>query len=84
MSPKKPISKKPIGREQLLNNFGARLKQLREKRKMSGEELGEMVGMNRQAISRLEVGGTNPSLEIISKLCWALNMKVETFFKGFK
>ncbi len=84
MPSKKHISKKPITRELLLDNFGARLKQLREKRKMSGEELGEMIGMNRQAISRLEVGGTNPSLEIISKLCWALNVKIETFFKGFK
>lgn len=84
MPSKKSKPKKPIERKLLLKNFGARLKELREKRKMSGEELGEMVEMNRQAISRLEVGGANPSLEIISKLCWALNVKIETFFRGFK
>lgn len=84
MPQKKVQSKKLIAREQLLENFGARLKQLREKKGLSGEELGEMVDMNRQAISRLEVGGTNPSLEIINKLCHALNVKIETFFKGFK
>jgi transcriptional regulator with XRE-family HTH domain len=71
-------------RQELLLSYGSHLRKLRERKGLSGEELGAKVGMTRQAISRLEVGSANPSLVVINKLCKGLGITVETFFKGFK
>lgn len=76
--------KKIQTREEVLTKFGTRLKKLREKKGLSGAELGRMVDMERQTINRFETGRANPSLIIIKKLCTALGVKVEEFFKGFK
>ncbi len=52
--------------------FGIRLRQLREKRGVSQEQLAQMVGMDRSYVGSVERGERNVSLENICKLAAGL------------
>lgn len=68
--------KKPI-RKQL----GARIKEIRKARGLSQEDLAERVGIEAKHLSRIEVGGSYPSLDRLSKLAKALNVEMKDFFE---
>jgi len=55
--------------------FGQILRQLRQKRGLSQEELALESGYHRTYISQLERGQKNPSLQTIFQLAKALNME---------
>lgn len=59
-----------------------RLKELREKRKMSQEELSEKAGVSRQIISLLESGNdeVNTTTATLQKLSVALNCSLSEIF----
>lgn len=48
----------------------------RKKRRMTQEELAEMVGCNQAAIGRLEAIKVNPTLKTIIKLLDAMDLKL--------
>lgn len=55
--------------------FGDNLKKWRKKRKLTQSQLGESVGVTGAYIQQLELGKkTNPSIEVIVKLCNALKI----------
>jgi DNA-binding XRE family transcriptional regulator len=53
---------------------------LRINENLSQKELAERIGTNQSAISRLENGRYNPSIDFLSKVARALNKKVEINF----
>lgn len=58
-----------------------RVKEYREKAKMTQEELAEKSEVSRNTISSLETGAnTNVTYEIMEKIAKALNKKVATIF----
>ena len=59
-----------------------RLKELREQRKMSQEELSEKAGVSRQIISLLESGNNevNTTTATLQKLSAALNCSLSEIF----
>ena len=58
-----------------------RVKEYREKAKMTQEELAEKSEVSRNTISSLETGAnTNVTYEIMVKIAKALNEKVATIF----
>lgn len=58
-----------------------RVKEYREKAKMTQEELAEKSDVSRNTISSLETGAnTNVTYEIMEKIAKALNKKVATIF----
>ena len=58
-----------------------RVKEYREKAKMTQEELAEKSEVSRNTISSLETGAnTNVTYEIMEKIANALNKKVATIF----
>lgn len=57
-----------------------RLKEEREKRKLSQSELAEMVGVSRNTISSIENGQFNPTAKLALILCIALEKKFEELF----
>jgi transcriptional regulator with XRE-family HTH domain len=61
------------------DSFREALLRLREKKKMSREELGQRAGTSRQAIFWLESGRRSPSWEMVKALAKALGVKVEAF-----
>ena len=60
----------------LLNN----LKQVRQSKKLSQEELAKMVGTTRQTIISIEKNQFNPSAKLALLLCFALDEKFENLF----
>ncbi len=53
-----------------------KLRNLRLKKNMSIRDLENKSGINRSTISRIERGEMSPSVDILCKLCIALNVKL--------
>lgn len=66
--------------------FGQKVKQLREEKGFSIEQLANISDVDRNYISDIEKGKRNVSLEIIEKITTGLETDLATFFndKGFK
>ena len=57
-----------------------KLKEVRAKKKLSQQELADMVGVSRNTISSLETGQYEPTAKLAFILCIALDMKFEDLF----
>ena len=51
------------------NTFGERLRELRKRRRMNRDELGDIFGVSGNAITAYETGKRNPRKEVIDKIC---------------
>uniref|UniRef100_C6E135 Transcriptional regulator, XRE family n=1 Tax=Geobacter sp. (strain M21) TaxID=443144 RepID=C6E135_GEOSM len=60
--------------------LGARIKELRKGRKLSQEELAELIGIEPRHMSRIEVGKSYPSLDRLERIAMALNVDLRDFF----
>jgi len=58
-------------------NFGTNLETIRRSRKISQEELAELIGVNRQTIYKWEADICLPNLNKIEKLLEVLNVSIE-------
>lgn len=56
------------------------LKQVRQKKGLTQEELGANVGVSRQTIISIERYRYKPTLELAMKLAEKLNIKIEKLF----
>lgn len=56
------------------------LKEARTERKLSQNQLAEMVGVSRNTISSIETGQFNPTAKLALVLCIALEKKFEDLF----
>ena len=61
--------------------IGARIKEIRKRKKLSQEKLAEMVCMNHRSIVRLENSYSKPSIETLEKIAAALGVRVIDFFE---
>lgn len=57
-----------------------RLKETRSEKKLSQNQLAEMVGVSRNTISSIETGQFNPTARLALILCIALDKKFEDLF----
>ena len=57
-----------------------RLKEARTEKKLSQNQLAEMVGVSRNTISSIETGQFNPTAKLALVLCIALDKKFEELF----
>ncbi len=60
--------------------LGKRIKELRELNKFSQETLAELIGINRNSLSKIENGDTYPKPENLEKLKEVLNVEFKDFF----
>lgn len=60
----------------MLNNVRA----LREERNLTQKELGEIVGVSRQAINAIETGKFDPSIWLAFDLARFFGVSIETLF----
>ena len=65
------------------SRFGTRLRQLRDERGYSQEELAERAGLHRNYVGGVERGERNVALENIVKLAKALAIKPGDLFADF-
>jgi putative transcriptional regulator len=56
------------------------LREVRQKKKMTQEELGDAVGVSRQTIISIERYRYKPTLELAMKLSMKLNCKIDKLF----
>lgn len=61
--------------------LGARIKEIRKTKGLSQEKLSEKVNIDAKHLSRIEVGGSFPSLDTLAKLAEALNVELKDFFE---
>lgn len=65
----------------LINNeFGISLAKLRKERRLTQEELGELLGINGKSVSKWERGITRPSVENILKICVLFRISSDELF----
>ena len=64
--------------------LGMRIRYLRNKKKMSQEELSFTSGVNRNYLSDLERGTRNPTLKVLEKIAKALDIDLSTLLKGIE
>lgn len=65
----------------LINNeFGIKLAKLRKERKLTQEELGELLGINGKSVSKWERGITRPNVENILKICVLFRISSDELF----
>ena len=57
-----------------------RLKEARGEKKLTQEQLAELVGVSRNTISSIETGQFNPTAKLALVLCIALDRKFEELF----
>ena len=60
--------------------FGEKVKRLRHKRKLTQEQLAEIIEMSPKNLSKIEVGASFVSSETLEKLLVALNVTAEELF----
>ena len=60
--------------------FTCRLKQYRQRRGLTQEQLAALVGVRRETIMRLEKAQYNPSLKLAVDLSRALDAPIEDIF----
>jgi transcriptional regulator with XRE-family HTH domain len=58
-------------------NFAGRLKQIRESRDLSQQELAEKSGLQSTAISHFETGARSPSFDNLKRLADALDVNTD-------
>ncbi len=57
-----------------------RLKEIRNEKKISQQELADMVGVSRNTISSIERGQFQPTAKLAFAICIALDKKFEEIF----
>ncbi|WP_099367546.1 helix-turn-helix domain-containing protein [Sphingobacterium sp. 1.A.4] len=60
-----------------LDLIGTAIKQIRKERKLTQEELGKMIGVQKAQISRLENNVTNVTLDTLLRVFTALKAKIK-------
>ena len=66
-----------------LKDFGARVAELRRKRKMTQEELADTVDLHRTYIGFIEQGKRNPSIANVRRIAKALKVSLRELLKPF-
>jgi transcriptional regulator with XRE-family HTH domain len=63
--------------------IGSRIRQLRNAKGISQEELGHLADLDRTYITSVENGKRNISIVNIEKICKALDIPLNKFFSSF-
>ena len=77
-----PKNSKVMDEQNVLEQIGSRIKDLRISKQMTQDNLAEKCNWDYQYVSRLESGNTNMTIRTIIKLCYALEVRLEDVFKG--
>lgn len=65
-----------MDKSELQEKIGQRIKELREAKGISQQELASLCDFEKSNMSRLEAGGTNPTIYTLFKISKALSVKL--------
>lgn len=71
-----------MSRNFFYRNLGRVIFRLREKRKLTQEQLCLLCDINRSYLFKIEKGLANPSLKILNKICRVLRIKICDLLRG--
>ncbi len=63
-----------------LKLFGKRIKELRKQKKLTQEQLGELVGINYKQIGNIETGTYFTTMQTLEKIAKALDVEINELF----
>ncbi len=66
--------------DNVLENLGKRIAELRNKRNMTQDRLAELVNYSTNHIAKLESARTNPSFELLESIANAFNIEIKELF----
>lgn len=61
-------------------NVGKRIIELREKRGLTTNKLANISGVSQSYLREIEIGKKNPTVEMLSYICFALKISLQDFF----
>lgn len=61
-------------------DVGKRIVELRERKNISTNKLANLAGVSQSYLRDLEMGQKNPTVEILSYICFALDISIQDFF----
>ena len=61
-------------------DVGKRIVELREKKKISTNKLANLAGISQSYLRDIEMNKKNPTVEMLSYICFALNISMQEFF----
>lgn len=61
-------------------DVGTRVTYLRQKKNMTTNKLANMAGISQSYLREVELGKKNPTVELLSLICDALNISLKDFF----
>jgi len=61
--------------------LGARIKELRKDKGLTQDQLSETINIDPKHLSRIEVGGSFPSLDALERMADALHVEIKDFFE---
>ncbi len=61
-------------------NIAKRIIELREKRNMTTNKLANEAGVSQSHLREIELGKKSPTIEMLSYICYALNVSLSEFF----
>jgi len=64
-------------RRLLIMSFSRRLAKIRKDKKMTQQQMADLIGIHVSQIKRYESGDTQPSLEVLRKIALALNISAD-------
>jgi putative transcriptional regulator len=67
-------------KEVFVKRLGVRLRQLRESKGITQQQVAHLIGKDQQAIQRLESGNTNPTLFFVFQVAFALDVTLKDLF----
>ena len=71
-------------KEDLPQFLGRKIKEARNDRNMTQEQLGKKLGVYQSEITRAEKGIKNMSVRRLYAICQALSIDISDIFKGYK
>ena len=63
--------------DDVARHMGDNIRQLRESRGLSQQQIAKLAGIPRPTWTNLESGGANPTLAVLVKVAAALNVRLE-------
>lgn len=61
-------------------DIGKRIVELREQQGISTNKLANKAGVSQSYLREIELGLKNPTIEVLSYICYALNISLKNFF----
>ena len=69
-------------KKELQTIIGKKIKEARNRKNMSAQELASRCNFEKSSMSRLEAGNTNPTIYTLYKISQALGVKMEEIMEG--